>query len=160
MPVGGWTSLEEDDVGLKVEGVLAVGTQRGKDTHALLTMKPRPALNGLSIGYRAKEFALGTKPTEPRRTLKKVDLIEVSLVTFPANDKARLASVKGEHDIRKLENALRDAGLSRSQAKAVLAGGFKAIALRDAAAGDDELVALLKRAAEAIHPVTDRKSVV
>ncbi len=148
MPVGVWTAMEEDDTGLKMQGQMAVATTRGKDAYELLKMEPRPALNGLSIGYRAKEFALGTKPTEPRRTLKKVELFEVSLVTFPSNDLARVSGVKAEgHDVRKLEAALRDAGLSRSEAKAVLAGGFKAIALRDAAAGTPELVALLKRAA-------------
>jgi phage head maturation protease len=42
-------------------------------------------LNGLSIGYRAKDFVRGTKPNEPRRTIKAIDLVEVSPVTFPMN---------------------------------------------------------------------------
>lgn len=130
-PVGIWTSLEEDDTGLKIDGKLA-DTDRGRETYGLLKMTPRPAITGLSIGYIAKEFIVGTKPEEPRRTLKKVELIEVSLVTFPANDKARVQSVKSDLNIRIAEQALRDAGFSRTEAKAILAGGFKAVPLRDA----------------------------
>ena len=54
MPVGIWTRMEEDDNGLRLEGKLA-NTKRGRDALALLKMKPRPALDGLSIGYRAKD---------------------------------------------------------------------------------------------------------
>jgi phage head maturation protease len=54
---------------------------------------------------------------EPRRTLEEVRLMEVSLVTFPANDKARVLGVKNEITIRTAERALREAGFSqRSQA--------------------------------------------
>lgn len=131
MPVGIWTSMEEDDIGLKIEGKLA-DTTRGREAYGLLKMSPRPAITGLSIGYMAKEFILGTKPDEPRRTLKKIDLLEVSLVTFPANDLARVESVKSGLDIRIAEQALRDAGFSRSEAKAILAHGFKSMPPRDA----------------------------
>lgn len=130
-PIGIWTSMEEDDIGLKVEGKLA-DTARGREAYGLLKMTPRPAIDGMSIGYYAKEFVLGTKPDEPRRTLKKVELVEVSLVTFPANGKARVKDVKSEPDIRIAEQALRDAGFSRTEAKAILASGFKSLPQRDA----------------------------
>ena len=56
-------------------------------------MKPRPALNGLSIGYVAKDFELHrTGPV--KRTLKSVDLKEISVVTFPADTHARVGGVK------------------------------------------------------------------
>src|SRR3546814_10158758 len=51
-------------------------------------------LDGISIGYRARKFTNGTKAGEPRRKLHEVDLVEASIVTFPANDKARVGSVK------------------------------------------------------------------
>ena len=148
MPIGVWTDMREDDTGLYVEGKLALDTQRGKDAYALLKMAPRPALNGLSIGYQAKEWSVGTKPDEPRRTLKKIHLFEVSLVTFPANPKARVASIKsaGGNTIRDAERALRDAGFSVREAKAILADGFKALdAMRDAGDGLAELAASLNR---------------
>lgn len=128
MPVGVWTDMAEDGRGLWVEGRLAP-TQRGRDAYELLKMKPRPALNGLSIGFMAKEYSVGTKPHEPRRTLKKIDLIEVSLVTTPANPKARVQNVKAAesiHSVREFEDFLRDAGFSRAAAKSIATGGFKA----------------------------------
>lgn len=142
-PIGIWTSMEEDEVGLKVEGKLAP-TDRGREAYQLLKMTPRPAITGMSIGYFVKEFSLGTKPEEPRRTIKKVDLVEVSLVTFPANDKARVQDVKSGPDIRTAEQALRDAGFSRNEAKAILASGFKSMPPRDAD-GLEQLAAQIRQ---------------
>ena len=150
-PVGILTELAEDGHGLKLEGKLA-DTQRGRDVYTLLKMTPRPAINGMSIGYRAKEWEVGSKPKEPRRTLKKIDLVEVSLVTFPANPKARVSSVKSGLDIRTAERALRDVGFSLREAKAILAGGFTALAdLRDVEdEGFAEVAEALKRATAAL----------
>lgn len=147
-PIGVWTDLEEDDVGLKVAGRLAA-TPRGQEIYTLMKMQPRPAISGLSIGYIAKEWAVGTKPDEPRRTLKKIHLMEISPVTFPANPKARVATVKSG-TIREAERALRDAGFSREEAKAIVARGFKEMPLRDAGGADvtaamRQLVATLSR---------------
>lgn len=146
-PIGIWTSLSEDGHGLKVEGKLA-DTPRGKEAYALLKMTPRPAIDGLSIGYIAKEWEMRSKPEEPRRTLKKVDLMEVSLVTFPANGKARISSVKsGDFTERDFERWLmQDAGLTRSEARVVINQGFKSlIAMRDAGSSElAELADLLK----------------
>src|ERR1700737_899660 len=78
-------------------------------TYALLKMKPRPAFNGLSIGYRAKDFELhksGSGPNGAKRTLKAVDLVECSLVTFPADKFARVASVKSGFDIEPVDEAM------------------------------------------------------
>jgi len=145
-PIGLWDSLEEDDTGLKLEGIFAE-TQRGKEMYTLMKMTPRPAISGLSIGYIAKEYSIGTKPDEPRRTLKKVDLMEISPVTFPANGKARVQSVKNALSIRDLEGALRDVGLSQAEAKALLAGGYKALNQRDVESvqGLDDIVSQIKR---------------
>jgi phage head maturation protease len=52
MPIGIWLDMSEDSHGLRLKGKLA-NTKRGRDTYALLKMKPRPALDGLSIGYLA-----------------------------------------------------------------------------------------------------------
>jgi uncharacterized protein len=145
-PIGLWDELSEDDTGLKLSGVFA-DTQRGREMYTLMKMQPRPAITGLSIGYIAKKFTVGTKPSEPRRTLEAVELMEISPVTFPANFKARVASVKSALTIRDLEQALRDVGLSQAEAKALMAGGYKAINQREVEtiAGLDEAVAQLKR---------------
>lgn len=146
-PIGIITELSEDGHGLKLEAKLA-DTQRGRDVYTLLKMTPRAAINGMSIGYHAKEWEVGSKPKEPRRTLKKIDLVEVSLVTFPANPKARVSSVKSGLDIRTAERALRDVGFSLREAKAILASGFSALAdLRDVEdEGFAEVAEALKRA--------------
>jgi hypothetical protein len=122
-PIGIWTELAEDGHGLKVSGKFA-DTARGREAYALLKMQPRPAIDGLSIGYIAKEWAQRSRPEEPRRTLKKVDLLEVSLVTFPANRQARISAVKSLEQIASLSDAeafLREVGgLSKSQAVAFI----------------------------------------
>lgn len=123
-PVGVWTELSEDGVGLAVKGQFA-DTPRGRELYTLMKMEPRPAIDGLSIGYIAKESVPRSKPEEPRRRLKRIDLMEISPVTFPANRSARVASVKSLEDLSTLseiEDYLRDAGgFSRGEAKSLIA---------------------------------------
>lgn len=92
-PIGVWTEMVEDEKGLRIKGQLAMETVKGKEAHALLKMG---ALNGLSIGFMSKEWAYD-RDTEVR-TLTAIDLWEVSLVTFPANEKARVTNVKAASD--------------------------------------------------------------
>lgn len=120
-PIGIWTEMVEDDKGLRVRGQLALTTTRGKEAHALLKMG---ALNGLSVGFMAKQWAYD-RDTDVR-TLTEIDLWELSLVTFPANGQARVTNIKaadigGLVTIRQAEKALRDAGFSDDAARAYLA---------------------------------------
>jgi HK97 family phage prohead protease len=119
IPIGIWTRMEEDDTGLLVEGELfALDTQKGRYIHEGMQSG---ALDGLSIGYIPREVAYGKKPEDPARTIKKLDLFEVSVVTFPANSESRVESVKSIEDMTTLSDAeayLRDVGLSRQQARA------------------------------------------
>jgi uncharacterized protein len=115
-PLGIYTGMAEDSIGLKVEGQIALSTVRGAEAHALLKMG---ALSGLSIGYMPREDSYDK--VTGITTLKKIDLWEVSLVTFPANDAARVHGVKSIeaiHDLRAAESYLRDSGMTRSQAVA------------------------------------------
>jgi uncharacterized protein len=144
-PVGIWTDLSEDGTGLKVTGQLA-DTPRGKELYTLMKMSPRPAIDGLSIGYIAKEWEPRSKPEDPRRTLKRIDLMEISPVTFPANRLAKVASVKGLDELTALsdiEDYLREAGgFSRNEAKALIAR-IKSASPRDAEADVKQLTAAL-----------------
>lgn len=148
-PIGLWENLDEDDTGLKLDGIFAE-TQRGTEMYTLMKMTPRPAITGLSIGYIPKEWVVGTKPNEPRRTLKKVELMEISPVTFPANGKARVSSVKSSLTVRDLERALRDVGLTQAEAKALMAGGYKSLPQRDVeeVIGLEQVMAQIKRNTE------------
>lgn len=115
-PIGVWTEMVEDEKGLRIKGQLAMETVKGKEAHALLKMG---ALNGLSIGFMSKEWAYD-RDTEVR-TLTAIDLWEVSLVTFPANEKARVTNVKSAEEMatpKDAEKVLRDAGFSKSDATA------------------------------------------
>lgn len=126
-PVGVYTDLSEDDFGLKTAGQLAP-TPRGSEAYALMKMQPRPAISGLSIGYYVREQAYGGKNDNYERLLKQIDLVEISIVTFPANDKARIGAVKSALDYseREFEKILRDVvGLSQQEAKTVVSRGFR-----------------------------------
>ena len=142
-PIGVYTAVKEDNIGLHVEGKLALKTARGAEAYELLKMG---AISGLSIGFVTREDSYDR--VTGVRTLKKVDLWEVSLVTFPANDAARVASVKSIESIKSLADAetyLREAGgLSKREAVAMLAR-IKSLQGRSESDGLGELAALLKR---------------
>lgn len=155
IPVGKYDVMEEDDKGLYLEGGLfALDTQKGKYIYE--GMKSGE-LDGLSIGYIAREVAYGKNPDEPRRTLKKIELFEVSLVTFPMNKDSRVEASKSIDLIKSLSEAedfLRDAcGFSRQEALAFVSR-IKSLGPRDAGTGEglpsdsggDDLVKSLRRA--------------
>jgi hypothetical protein len=118
-PIGVYTSMEEDSVGLKVKGQLALKTVRGAEAYELMKMG---ALSGMSIGYRVRDDSWDR--VTGVRSLKKVDLVELSLVTFPMNDASRVSAVKTIEELDSLseiERHLRDAcGLSKSEATALV----------------------------------------
>ena len=126
-PVGGYESLKEDARGLAVEGFLLVDEiVKAREAYALLK---RNLVTGLSIGYYVRDSS--RDDVTGIRTLKKLDLVEISLVTFPANDDARVDAVKSmlAHgsmpSIRQFEGILREAGFSKSQATTIASRGFK-----------------------------------
>ncbi len=88
-PVGAWLSIEEDSLGLKVKGRLNLAVARAREILALMR---EGTVDGLSIGVRA-EKAFTDKMTGIRR-LQKIDLWEISIVTFPMLPQARVSSVK------------------------------------------------------------------
>lgn len=111
-PIGVWTDLAENDKGLKVKGELILDVPQASTAHALLK---RGALKGLSIGFMTKEADVD-RQTGARR-LKRVDLWEISLVTFPMMPEAQLTGIKTEFDAPAWERAYRDGGLSNREAK-------------------------------------------
>lgn len=127
MPIGKWTVAKEDDHGLYVEGELTPGLGLSSDVRAAMM---HGTLDGLSIGGYVK--AGDYDETESGRVIRKwAKLMEVSPVVFPADNAARvdLSSVKSmdfeallpecktERDIERL---LRDAGLGKWEAMAIV----------------------------------------
>jgi len=88
-PIGRWLSVAEDRRGLRVRGRLNLAVERARDIHALMR---DGAVDGLSIGFRV-ERARAERPTGLRR-LEKLDLWEISVVTFPMLPGARVETVK------------------------------------------------------------------
>lgn len=148
-PVGVWTAVKEDAIGLHMAGKLALKTQRGQEAYELLKMG---AISGLSIGFVTREDSYDK--VSGIRTLKKIDLWETSLVTFPANDAARVQAVKSIEtleDLKSVEQFLRDAAnLSRTESKALIAR-IKSLGQRDADEG--VLAEIIRRNTTQIHPV-------
>jgi HK97 family phage prohead protease len=147
-PIGVWETLTEDAKGLFVRGRLMQTVARARE---VLSLMRAGAIDGLSIGFRT------VKSHRDRfrrvRRIEKIDLWEISIVTFPLLPEARIATVKSrpfEHarpSERTFERWLtQDAGLTRSEARAFLRSGFKGLAaLRDAAADPIEASRLADR---------------
>lgn len=116
MPIGVFDSIKEDDNGLYVKGRLALKTTAGRDAYELLKMG---ALDAMSIGFRANPKEISYDKRSQKRNIGEVDLLEISLVTFPMNPQALIRSVKAnEISIREWEKGMRDAFvISRSEAK-------------------------------------------
>lgn len=149
-PIGTWDTLAEDSKGLFARGRIMPTVNRAREVLALMRAG---AIDGLSIGFRTvkahRDRARGV------RRIEKVDLWEISIVTFPLLPEARIATIKAQPfagqrpSEREFERWLtQDAGLTRTEARAVLRSGFKGLAaLRDAAAGLSETARLTNRCA-------------
>jgi|TARA_B100001063_G_scaffold8151_1_gene6314 HK97 family phage prohead protease len=111
-PIGVIDSLVEDTRGLKIKGRLAMGTQKGKEVFELMKMG---ALDSMSIGYRLSPDDYKYSDKLKKRTITNLDLMEISMVTFPMNPKAKITKVKlAEMNVREIEHYLRDVGLMSS----------------------------------------------
>lgn len=131
LPVGQWDHMVEDAKGLKVDGHLfAMNTERGQYVYEGLTSGE---LDSLSIGFQTLNSETEVRDGESYRILTEIKLWEVSIVTFPANDRAKISAVKSltVHELRELEGILGDRGLSRAD-RATAVSVFKNYLLRDA----------------------------
>jgi HK97 family phage prohead protease len=88
-PIGVICSLYEDDFGLKIEAEINNRVAAGLEASELIKQK---AVSGLSIGFSIKSSEYNE---QGQRVITDVDLLEVSIVTFPANHDAQIMQVKG-----------------------------------------------------------------
>ena len=141
-PIGVWDELAEDTKGLRVRGRLLIDqSPKAREAHGLLQAG---ALDGLSIGYRTIKAA----PKEGKAgilSLLELDLLENSVVTFAANERARVEVVKSILDaglmptVREFEGLLRDAGFSKAKAAALAASATPHLRGDPEAKADDVL---------------------
>lgn len=106
-PIGVLTSLYEDQHGLKIEAEINNSTITGFEASQLVKQQ---ALKGLSIGFTIKSSDYNEVG---QRVISEVNLMEISIVTFPANSLAEIQSFKNQQfkqnnlylsSIEKIEN--------------------------------------------------------
>ena len=128
--IGKWVNLAEDSKGLHGEGEFTPGHTDAENAYA--SMK-HGAIDGLSIGFRVPKGGAEEKE-DGGRVLKVIDLVEISVVTMPADDAARVSAVKETVEaiasLRDAEAFLRDSGCSRATAQTLLSR-IRSIVLSD-----------------------------
>jgi HK97 family phage prohead protease len=109
--------VSDSKEGLAITGELVLDAPQAKTAYALMK---KNVLRGLSIGYDT----VSEKVTEKVRYLKELKLWEVSLVTFPMNERALVNGVKGAEEFDLLLSEIRDSAKADPQ----LLEKFKALA--------------------------------
>jgi len=156
-PIGTWQEIREDERGLFVRGKLATGVAKARE---VLELMRDGALDGLSIGFRTVRAV--SEPRTGIRRIRKADLWEISVVTFPMLPEARVEKVKAHGGLpspREFERWLtRDAGLTRSEAKTVISRGFAHLLReRDAAPDMSQRLAVTIRQAAKLFQQQERQ---
>lgn len=139
-PIGNWDihSLREDGHGLYGAGQLWLD----EAPYARIAFKgmDTKSITGLSIGYYVRDSAKDQKTGVV--TLKKIDLVEISIVTNPANDAARVDTIKAKlahgsaPTLREFEELLREQGFSKQAAAIIATRGYMALLDRGEPGGD------------------------
>lgn len=142
IPVGEWTAFEFDDTGMKAEGRLFMNTTMGSDLYKV--MQESPAMfGGVSVGAYAEEYQMVNADGEPDQSdeaffqITKGGLREVSVVMYPNNPMAEVSKLEyfrpdGTADLKILEQALREVGLSKKDAVVSASVFKKVLEMRDA----------------------------
>jgi HK97 family phage prohead protease len=134
-------TLTDSPAGLAIKGELDLDVRAGRDAHSRLKKR---IVKALSIGFQVPEG--GSEYKDGIRRLKQIDLLEVSLVSVPANDQARMTSVKSAiTDLRSFEKFLHEAGFSRSESKRLAMHGFNGLGAADDGDDDIELLRWLQK---------------
>jgi HK97 family phage prohead protease len=154
IPVGEWTTIEMDDEGMNASGRLYLNTSAGKDLYQVMKESPN-MFGGVSVGAYAEEYqwvkedgeAMTIGSDDPYESgyfqITKGGLRETSVVMHPNNMKAEIKKLEyfrpdGSADLKVLEEALRDAGLSKQMSVAAASVFKTVIEQRDAVAAPIE----------------------
>jgi HK97 family phage prohead protease len=142
IPVGEWTMIEMDDEGMNATGRLYLNTTAGSDLYQVMKESPN-MFGGVSVGAYAEEYQMVNADGEPDQSdeayfqITKGGLRETSVVMHPNNMKAEIKKLEyfrpdGSADLKVLEEALRDAGLSKQMSVAAASVFKTVIEQRDA----------------------------
>lgn len=91
-PIGYFEIIKEDSIGLYVEGQILLDIQQGLEAYNLIKNK---SVSGLSIGYIVKDSEYNSK--DDTRIIKEIELFEISVVTFPANEYSNITYCKSKN---------------------------------------------------------------
>lgn len=147
-PIGDWTALKEDGRGLQGKGSLWLAEAPNARV-AQKGMKTK-SVTGLSIGYYVIKASYNEKTWV--RTLEELELVEISIVTTPANDEARIDSIKSRvahgalPDLPDFERLLCETGFSKSHAAVIANHGFKHLLASSSADTAAQLAPLIAQA--------------
>jgi len=129
LPVGKWINAVEDDKGLYVTGEFTPGMEESDNIKAALIHE---TIDGLSIGYMLKkdDYTMDGSPQNTRIIKSVSRLLEISLVTYPADQFARVDSkseIEALETVRDFERFLRDSGNFSKSASNLLIARAKTI---------------------------------
>jgi HK97 family phage prohead protease len=91
-PIGVITEIGEDGHGLFVKGKLLLEVPKAREVYLLLKNR---AIDGFSIGYKIKNNYFKNN----KQYLTDIDLLEISIVTFPACEEAIVEDIKSNASI-------------------------------------------------------------
>lgn len=143
MPIGQWDEFEFTDEAMIGKGRIFTNTTAGRDVYTILKESPN-LIGGVSVGAYAEEYEMvdedgnqvDSMDEDGYFCITKGGLAEVSIVMNPNNQMANISSLEyfradGSADLKVFEQALREAGFARKDAKkaASIFGG--AMAKRD-----------------------------
>ena len=122
IPIGIWEEMSVDEKGLKVKGRLNLELAEAREVYSALKFG---SLNGMSIGFRMKDKDYEYDDEDICHIKNISELLEISIVNFPADKEARIDAVKSEeldglHDIRDCEHYLRELGISKKMAQKLI----------------------------------------
>jgi HK97 family phage prohead protease len=121
IPIGVWEELSVDEKGLKVKGRLNLELEEAREVYSALKFG---SLNGMSIGFRMKDKDYEYDDDDICHIKNISELLEISIVNFPADKEARIDNVKSEdrdlNDIRDCEHYLRELGISKKMAQKLI----------------------------------------
>jgi HK97 family phage prohead protease len=178
MPVGQWDEISFDDEGMTAKGRLFMETTGGSDMFKVLKESPK-LFGGVSVGAYADEACMvdeegnplmsGADDTEAYFQITKGGLREISVVMHPNNPAAEVMKLEcfdseGHINPRTVEEALRDAGLSKKYATTATSIFKKILEQRDVvketikeAPTQGEPVAVVKEADAILKALEDRE---
>ena len=178
MPVGQWDEISFDIEGMTAKGRLFMETTGGSDMYKVLKESPK-LFGGVSVGAYADEACMvddegnplmsGADDSEAYFQITKGGLREISVVMHPNNPAAEVMKLEcfdseGHINPRTVEEALRDAGLSKKYATTATSIFKKILEQRDVvketikeAPTQGEPVAVVKEADAILKALEERE---